>query len=45
MEKWQAIAHAGTEIQMLTDMRDAGDLSVAEWSHEVNRILDAINEL
>lgn len=45
MKDWEAIAHAGTQIQLLTDMRNAGDLSVAEWSYEVNQILDALDEL
>jgi hypothetical protein len=41
---WQAVAFAGTQIQMLTDMRDAGDLSPEDWKVEVNKILDALED-
>ncbi len=41
---WQAVAHAGTQIQMLTDMRDAGDLTLGDWKVEVNKILDALED-
>lgn len=41
---WQAVAFAGTQIQMLTDMRDAGDLTPEDWKVEVNKILDALED-
>lgn len=41
---WQAVAFAGTQIQMLTDMRDAGDLTLDDWKVEVNKILDALED-
>jgi hypothetical protein len=41
---WQAVAFAGTQIQMLTDMRDAGNLSRKDWIIEVNKILDALED-
>tara|TARA_R110002020_G_scaffold40381_7_gene119445 strand:+ start:3832 stop:3990 length:159 start_codon:yes stop_codon:yes gene_type:complete len=44
-ERWIATAHAGQQITILQEMRDTGELPVEEFNVEVNKILDALNEL